>query len=614
MWRLYSVTDEKPDISLSGTIAPNGYYLIERTDDNTVSDITADLTIAFGSGGGAGLSNNREILALTYASTTIDETVLCDNRWCGGAAGGVRPSLERIDPDASGSDESNWGTSNTFITRGKDADGVALTATPRSRNSLNYLISQTSSLASSKTLKKILSPYVVPPNQTLNVNSGATLTVEPGVVVKMGNSSELKVFGTIVATGTATDNIVFTSFSDDSYGGDIAGDGSINSPQAGDWKGVRMESGSANSVFDYVRFRYGGKYSMLTDLAYRSTVSVIESIASFTRSIFEYSNIVGLRLTTSNSTVTENTFSVGTTTVNDALYVNGGSPTIAQNTFSSNYQGIVLEGGTADIRDNIFTDTIMYPVYAINSISTYSGNSGSGNGKNGIVLTGAIASAGATTTLYQNSLPYITFATLGNMQVPAGAGVIVQPGVVIQGESANSAIDIFGTIRIDGTSKASVLLTSLGDAPTNAWKGLVVNSSGYLYGGGFTLRYGGGTNCTIGDPYGVFSTCAGIRINEGHATIDNIRIEKNYGSGVRVVAGSATTTITNAEIADHIDPASSATGLSLYAAAVSLDNISFSGNVVGIYSDISSISVTTPNSITFSNNTATTTPPGLLSY
>ena len=37
-WRLTS-SDGSPDIGLSGMIEPNGFYLLERTDDSSVPDI-----------------------------------------------------------------------------------------------------------------------------------------------------------------------------------------------------------------------------------------------------------------------------------------------------------------------------------------------------------------------------------------------------------------------------------------------------------------------------------------------------------------------------------------------------------------------------------------------
>ena len=41
-WTINAV-DGTPSIALSGTITAGGYYLLERTDDTTISDITADL-------------------------------------------------------------------------------------------------------------------------------------------------------------------------------------------------------------------------------------------------------------------------------------------------------------------------------------------------------------------------------------------------------------------------------------------------------------------------------------------------------------------------------------------------------------------------------------------
>ncbi len=125
-WVLYA-QDGVPYINLSGAVSAGGYYLIERAD-NAVRDIAADLVAPF-----SGLGT--ETLILSRASTTIDQTVLCSNNWCGGASGGAYPTMEKIDPDIAGTDSTNWGTSNSgasngFMKNGKDSAGANLTATP----------------------------------------------------------------------------------------------------------------------------------------------------------------------------------------------------------------------------------------------------------------------------------------------------------------------------------------------------------------------------------------------------------------------------------------------------------------------------------------------------
>ena len=70
------------------------------------------------------------------------------------------------------------------------------------------------------------SPYVI--ETTATVGEGTTLTIDPGVVVKFeeANYGELFVIGSLVADGTSTNKVTFTSYADDSAGGDTNGDGS----------------------------------------------------------------------------------------------------------------------------------------------------------------------------------------------------------------------------------------------------------------------------------------------------------------------------------------------------------------------------------------------------
>lgn len=79
-WTL-STADGGMNIALSGSITAGGYYLIERTDDTAVSDITADLVAPFGSG----LSNSYETLILKDSNgTQIDEAGPSGNTWPAG--------------------------------------------------------------------------------------------------------------------------------------------------------------------------------------------------------------------------------------------------------------------------------------------------------------------------------------------------------------------------------------------------------------------------------------------------------------------------------------------------------------------------------------------------
>ncbi|HEY9585356.1 MAG TPA: lamin tail domain-containing protein [Candidatus Paceibacterota bacterium] len=64
-------------INLSGVIVSNGYFLIERTDDNSVPTVAADLVAPFG----AGLSNSGETLRLVDKNGVSVDTVNGGVNW-----------------------------------------------------------------------------------------------------------------------------------------------------------------------------------------------------------------------------------------------------------------------------------------------------------------------------------------------------------------------------------------------------------------------------------------------------------------------------------------------------------------------------------------------------
>ena len=113
-------------ITLGGTIEPGGYYLLERTDDTTVSSVPADLIY------NGTLSNQGEFLILQDLSGTVIDTAGREGRsWpCGDSSS--RASMER--KTISGSRQ--WGTFPGYGGSGIDADGNPIAGTPRSANAV----------------------------------------------------------------------------------------------------------------------------------------------------------------------------------------------------------------------------------------------------------------------------------------------------------------------------------------------------------------------------------------------------------------------------------------------------------------------------------------------
>ena len=86
---------------------------------------------------------------------------------------------------------------------------------------------------------------------------GNTLTINPGVVVK-SKYQRLTVNGSLRVLGTSGNPVYFTSYRDDTIGGDTDNGASIGYP--GDWYDIRFTdtSDDANSIIDHAVIRYGG--------------------------------------------------------------------------------------------------------------------------------------------------------------------------------------------------------------------------------------------------------------------------------------------------------------------------------------------------------------------
>ena len=163
------------------------------------------------------------------------------------------------------------------------------------------------------------SPYVV--RDTIILDPDVTLTIQPGVIVKFDYAAGIHMYGKLIAEGTQTNKIHFTSLSDDSLGGDTNADADSTLPLWADWQGLSF-SMSTGSVLSHVSFSYP---IVALDIDDASSVDV--------------SNVSGVQVS------------------NFAIASNGSHINLTHGKFSEIYMVVSVEDdATANIKD-IFVDT-----------------------------------------------------------------------------------------------------------------------------------------------------------------------------------------------------------------------------------------------------------------
>ncbi len=128
-WILQSM-DGVPTIALTGTIPAQGFFLLERTDDTTISDCPANQIYT------GALGNSGEFLQLKDAGLNVVDEMDCSaGGWFGGS-NSPKLSMERKHPALGGNLSSSWASNNTTKRNGLDAAGAAMNATPAQPNSI----------------------------------------------------------------------------------------------------------------------------------------------------------------------------------------------------------------------------------------------------------------------------------------------------------------------------------------------------------------------------------------------------------------------------------------------------------------------------------------------
>ncbi|HBB67271.1 MAG TPA: hypothetical protein DCZ93_08215, partial [Elusimicrobia bacterium] len=94
-------------------------------------------------------------------------------------------------------------------------------------------------------------PYIIRSGDVSVGISGSRLTIAPGVIIKLLNS-RLQNIGALTAVGTAEAPIVFTSYYDDTVGGDSNQDNGVTAPGRGNWRDVQLAgAGTSGSRLEH---------------------------------------------------------------------------------------------------------------------------------------------------------------------------------------------------------------------------------------------------------------------------------------------------------------------------------------------------------------------------
>jgi hypothetical protein len=127
----------------------------------------------------------------------------------------------------------------------------------------------------------------------VTVSSGAILTIAPGAKVKMqgyleatGTGSQMRI------AGSSNSPVIISSFKDDSVGGDTNSDGSISSPNPGDWVAI-YTTNNASLTVDWARISFGGGQNA-TGMVGSPSISTGNGNVTITNSVIEESATNGI--------------------------------------------------------------------------------------------------------------------------------------------------------------------------------------------------------------------------------------------------------------------------------------------------------------------------------
>lgn len=194
------------------------------------------------------------------------------------------------------------------------------------------------------------SPYIIKSDVIIDEN--ITLTIQPGVVVKLEFFTRIIINGSLIAIGEEKNPIVFTSNQD--------------SPSFGDWSSIKFNNNN-NSISILNRCRI--EYAIYGIWCYRSSINIVNNTIANIKSngiylqqsnsiimnnLIENVKLTGIYCYESNPII-ENNRIVNCTNYNIKMYECVSN--ISNNLLSYSVNGIYIEQSTSKIENNIISST-----------------------------------------------------------------------------------------------------------------------------------------------------------------------------------------------------------------------------------------------------------------
>jgi subtilisin family serine protease len=175
----------------------------------------------------------------------------------------------------------------------------------------NTIYSQNTTWTSDKT-------YIL--NGSVIVNTGVTLTIQPGTVIKANPGKFIRVDGTLIARGTVELPILFTT----------------NSITNATWSGIRFADTAVDASYDDLGAYLAGSVLQFVEISYGDIAASLNTRAPY---------------------IADSRFTNNSTSLQVGNNNNGGAPHIERNSFTGGngmYGAIALSGGQPLIQHNTF--------------------------------------------------------------------------------------------------------------------------------------------------------------------------------------------------------------------------------------------------------------------